>query len=351
MRRLFMACTVVLLWFANAHAQDASPLISAENIDRLQSVHHLDFADLPSEIQPASGLFAVNADASHIVTFGSHPNKPPLSQAILWVDGSITAINRIDDSSLMRFLSDDGHCLYTGYRGYYVVWQFASTGTDALEVYRSQHLGDDVSILNLWGNTDRCGLELYAEILTDDGVQSIIAPDGTVLYPNLFGQEAAARIGRIPPPLALTVDFDGNLYRWDMQSHQITATVALGNLGMFGSTNPSGSHYVWLQTNYNGLQLVDFAAGTTRLIAQLDTTYISHLKLTHAADVIIGVDPHDQPGTISAWRVETGERINLGDYRTCERIQPDLVQLTADGTTLVIGCDTGLDLWQVPYSN
>ncbi|MCB9438464.1 MAG: hypothetical protein H6673_15945 [Anaerolineales bacterium] len=347
MRRLFMAWAVVFLWAAPVWGQaDEPPLITAENIHHLHSVQQVDFADLPAEIVPASGLFAVDADASHLVTLGNLANDPPLSQAILWVDGAINAINRIDDSSLMRFLSDDGNCLYVGYRGYYAVYQFDPTSPNAIEAYRSSYFGDDVSILNLWGDTASCGLDLYAEIVRDDGTQSVIGPDGAVLYPDLFGQEAAARIGRIPPPLALTVDFDGNLYRWDMQIHEVTATVELGDLGMFGSSNPSGSHYVWLQTDYSGLQLVDFAAGTTRLIAELDATYISHIKLTHQADVILGVDPRDQPGTISAWLVETGERLELGAFRTCERVQPDLVQLTTDGTTLVIGCDTGLDLWQ-----
>ncbi|MFW5691150.1 MAG: hypothetical protein ACOCXZ_01505 [Chloroflexota bacterium] len=47
-----------------------------------------------------------------------------------------------------------------------------------------------------------------------------------------------------------------------------------------------------------------------------------------------------------AWIVETGERIDLGTYRECSR-QPDMVRLSTDGTTLVIGCDTGLDVWRV----
>jgi hypothetical protein len=50
---------------------------------------------------------------------------------------------------------------------------------------------------------------------------------------------------------------------------------------------------------------------------------------------------------VVAWDVKTGERTILGEYRECNRPQPDMTRLSEDGTTLVIGCDTGLDIWRI----
>ena len=202
-----------------------------------------------------------------------------------------------------------------------------------------------------------CGNIVFVEVTDEIGQTAVWQldtnrPDSPVfVYDQLFAipnQDAAARVGRVPPPLALTMDFEGHLYRWDMVDNTLTATVSVGELAMFGAINQAGTHYVWLNEDYNALHLVDFEALTDREVASLgDGFYISHLKLTQGSDVIIGVDPKDASGTVSAWLVETGERIDLGPYRQCNRVQPDLVKLSADGTTLVIGCDTGLDIWRV----
>jgi hypothetical protein len=314
-------------------------------------VQKLDFTDLPADVVPASGLFVTNADASRIVTFGNRPGRPPLSLAILWgyTDVETPSINMIDPDSVMRFLSDDGRCLYAGYRQHYIVWELNPNGGRAA-IAASKEIASQGIVVNLWHNEAGCSTELYAEIVADDGSTAILAPDLSVLHTNLFattGGEPAARVGRIQPPLALTMTFDGMLYQWDMNAYKVTAQVFLGELAMFGAVNHDGAHYAWLQTDYSGLHLVDFETETDRFVAALNATYISHIKLTHNADVILGVDPFDQPGTVSAWIVETGERIDLGAFRHCQRTQPDLVELSQDGTALVIGCDTGIDIWRV----
>jgi hypothetical protein len=57
------------------------------------------------------------------------------------------------------------------------------------------------------------------------------------------------------------------------------------------------------------------------------------------------VDVDDEP-VVVAWDVATGQQYHLGTYRQCNR-PPDMARLSEDGTTLVIACDTGLDIWRV----
>lgn len=334
-------------------------VITAENIQDLQSVQRLDFAAIPEDLESASGLFVMSSDASKIITFGNESGQPPLSRAILWGYGEDLSVMSITDSSIFRALSGDGRCLYAGYQGFVEVYRLDQTEDSVVRMA----LNTPTDFVNdLWlQDPAGCGNIVYVEI-TDMMGQTAVwqldinQPDSPIfLYDQLFvipNQDAAARVGRVPPPLALTMDFDGHLYRWDMNDNLLTATVAVGELAMFGAINQSGTHYVWLNEDYSALHLVDFESLSDREVALLgEGFYISHLRLTHNADVIIGVDPKDAPGTVSAWLVETGERIDLGPYRQCDRVQPDLVQLSRNGTTLVIGCDTGLDIWRVIAQN
>lgn len=346
----------LLVMIAPASAQQPIyPIISAENIHNLQSAQHLDFETLPAEIVPASGLFVINSDASKVVTFGNIAGGPPLSRAILWGYGDSLIIHEIADSSIFRVLSNDGNCLYAGYQGSIHIYPLSEL--EAAPIVLSLNAPADF-VNDLWiEDATKCDDgRLYAEITNMNGETAVWKFDmpsttPTLAYENLFAvpnQEMAARVGRIPPPLALTMDFDGNLYQWDMTENTLTATVPIGELAMFGAINRAGTHYVWLTQEYNALHVVDFEEQSDEEVADLgDGFYISHLKLTDGADVILGVDPNDKSDTVSAWLVETGERLDLGPYRQCERSQPDLVQLSTDGTTLVIGCDTGIDIWRV----
>ena len=355
---------VILITVSSIAAQGDSdnpyPIIADGNIRQLQSVQTLNFANIEDGIVPASGLFVASADGSKIATFGNLVGDPPLSQAILWgygdTENAFPMVNAIDDSSLVRLLSDDGRCLYAGYRGYYHIWEFDPISASLHSIQIAELDSPDEMVVGLWlaedhSENESCNLNVYAEVMNSTGESFILAPDLSILHENIFAlpdsEDAAARVGRVPEPLALTMDFDGTLYRWDMQSQTVTDTIPLGELAMFGAVNTSGTHYVWLQSNYAGLHLVDFAAAEDRVVATFDSAYISHLKLSQNADVVIGVDPRDFPGTVSAWLVESGERINLGDYRECDRVQPDLVQLSRDGTTLIIGCDLGIDVWRI----
>jgi hypothetical protein len=343
-------------WVGNAQEDTPPPIITAENITELHSTRRLDFSALPAEIHAASGQFVANHDALRVLTFGNHEGEPPLSQAILWgYSEDKIAVNAIDGDSIARYLTDDGLCLYTGYLGYIAIWQLDPELTTATLWHDKIMLASPQdSAVNFWFDDDStCTGNFHAEIAAAEGeLYRMDFTDETMTYSEepLFTTEDiefAARVGRIAPPLALTLDFDGTIYRWDMMNNTVKGQVNVGQVAMFGKLNHTGTHYVWQAGDRMSLQLVDFTAGTNTPIVELDYVYISHILLANDADVVIGVDPDNARGTVHAWTTADGKRYDLGTYRDCERVQPDLVKLSDDGTSVIIGCDTGIDIWHV----
>jgi hypothetical protein len=132
-----------------------------------------------------------------------------------------------------------------------------------------------------------------------------------------------------------------------LRTHELDSLPGMGAINMFGVADdpPTTSHFAWRDGASSELHLLDFQTGEDQVVASLGGTYIPFLLLTVGADVIIGVNVGDQPNVV-AWDVGTGEHLDLGEYRSCNR-QPDMVRLSRDGSTLVIGCDTGLDIWRI----
>lgn len=354
-RTLIFFVVVLSLALPTLAQPDPTPVaITAENVAQLQSIQTYDYADAPPDVLPASGLFAVDSSGERIVTFGRYAEEPPGSLAILWGYDDAPRVNRIDDGSILRFLSPDGACLYAGYRGYYKVYHLQPDAEVAGEVFVSNDFGDD-TVNFMWLGEESsadtvCNLNVYAEVMNDVGRSYIINPQQEVIVEELFVQQdddvRMARVGRIDPPEALTVTLDGTLFFWDMAANEIVNSVEIGQLATYGAMNQAATRYVYMSEFYDALYYVDFDTNTPQLLAEVPA-YISHLDLSNDGSVLVGVDPEDVPGTVNAWLVPAGERLQLGPYRTCDRIQPDMVELTADGTTLVIGCDAGLDVWRV----
>src|SRR5690606_25190835 len=115
-----------------------------------------------------------------------------------------------------------------GYQRYYAVWGLEPDAEAASLLYRSEDLGA-ASVVDMWVVTDdaeACSTQIYAEMAGNDGVTYLLDPDLNIIQRDLFTVDAdmvAARIGRVEPPLALTMAFDGTLYRWDMQAYEISA--------------------------------------------------------------------------------------------------------------------------------
>jgi len=167
-----------------------------------------------------------------------------------------------------------------------------------------------------------------------------------ILYGPGADEDALIRIGRIEPPFAVTASPEGAVKRWDLSSGVMTAEATVENgPAVFGQLSADGRYLAWRDPMNDGLYLLDFDTGENRRIADLNGDYAQFFFVTDAGDVIFAVHLNDDP-VVVAWDTATGERYDLGEYRECSR-ELDMARLLADDTTLTIGCDTGLEIWQV----
>lgn len=159
--------------------------------------------------------------------------------------------------------------------------------------------------------------------------------------------ESFVRIGRIPAPLAITATPEGLVRLWDLQNGEVRAQVQLEDVPVFGRiVETSGRWFAWRDQTSQALHLLDFESGENRLVAEIGGEYIQAMLLPPDASVILGVHLGDSP-TVTAWLSADGQRVELGAYREeCSGV-PDMVALSEDGTRLVIGCDAGLEIWQI----
>jgi hypothetical protein len=334
---------LALLWL-----QALTPIIDSNNVENLGSVAELDFSEVESlGLTPGSGVFVMSAGGSRIISFANADGESPLSTAVVWEDGEIADTQFIGDNSLARALSADGTLL--------AVATLEGVSLVDLENGEQQMViqVENGPVLGVWINSEGvvCGetsptLDSPAEIVCDDGREAV----------PLFDDDAAdfVRIGRVPAPLAVLGSETGTMTRWNLETGEITAQAEAGDVAIFGSVNidgapdapGSGSHLAWRDPYSTQLNLLDFASGENQAITPLDGSFIAHLLLARGADVILAIDPMSARRSVWAWRLD-GEKIDLGQFRECTRQQPDLAAFSADGSTLVIGCDTGLDVWRV----
>ena len=119
-----------------------------------------------------------------------------------------------------------------------------------------------------------------------------------------------------------------------------------GGPAVFGVLNgENASHFAWSDPRSSSLNLLNLASGESRVIAELGGAYAQFMMLTNDASLIIVVNLDFTPN-VFAWDTNSGQMLDLGPYRECQRI-PDMVRLSADGASLIIGCDGGLDIWQI----
>jgi hypothetical protein len=310
-----------------------APVIDAENVTRLESVLHLDFAALDG-LSPGAGIFLVDDDASTVVTFATVEGDSPLSTAVIWdgETGDLRDTLFIGENQLDRALYD-GSLIVARHDGADLI--DISTG-ESVRVLRS-----DVPVLSVWQSTSGavCG----------ETQETIICSDGRQPLPVLGGDSGDfARIGRIPPPLAVTVDEEGAVSLSSLEENRVINHVTDVGLAVFGAINSSGTHLAWRDPQSTTVSLLNFETGQNQEIAPLDGDYIAQILLSHGADVIFGIDPQSARRQVWAWDVARGEKFDLGQYRACgERQQPDLAELSPDGTALVIGCAAGIDIWRI----
>lgn len=161
-------------------------------------------------------------------------------------------------------------------------------------------------------------------------------------------ETAVVRLGRVLPPYEVTSTLDGVVKLWDVTTGEILQQVnhGAGIPAVFGNINRPPTHLVWRDNPNQTLYLMDWETGENRVISELNGMYIQWLFLAPSADVIYGVNIDGQPNIVQ-WDTATGDFVHVGNYRDCSRPQPDRAYLSQDGTRLIIGCDTGIDIWQL----
>lgn len=390
MRILLIAIVVIgLIGVGIAGAQEdvEAEVISAGNVARLGSVSRIEFADLPEEAgEVENGWFAISQNLRNI------PQRYD-SEYIFALLSPQTGVTLTDDKGnfigTSTVVGQDGllampfDVSFSAGRGYPILTSIVSDGNEykialnwlgsnesavidfpparidtPLKIW-SLHLDEAFSQLmwSIWLEVAPANSQTSPYVITTDVVMAepsefdLVSSDYMPKIMNIPSSdpESVIRIGRIEPPLAVTVTEDGRVKRWNMETGEVTAEVQIDpaeGLPIYGAVNAGGEEYlVWRDPASNALHLLNFQTGEDRVVVQLDGLYMPFIFLSSAADVIIGVNVDDAP-VVVAWDVATGERYDLGEYRECSR-PPDMARLSQDGTTLVIGCDTGLDIWRV----
>lgn len=321
-----------------------SELISADNVERLRSVQQIDYADLEADIN--IGWFVANEDASEFIVFDNDSN-------ILWItdDGEFQSWSYVINPEEQVFTMIDAvyfrefhFILYVLDDKYYVDGQ----ELDFAGMPVGLTLGSDIGFV-------------YIEVLLDDGDTVIyeygitpftgeLTQSDTIPYPLNDVTESVMRVGRIELPTIIASSLDNGTiqlyypgFTWLDRKYEVDNGPAV--FGAVNSTFAGSTHFAWSDPNSTNLNLLDLETGENQVIAELNNLYAQYYLLSQDASLVIAVNVDFTPNVI-AWDTDTGKRYDLGEYRDCERI-PDKVELSADGTTLIIGCDTGLDIWRI----
>jgi hypothetical protein len=349
----------VLLLAGTLYAQEHTPgVISADNIEQLTSVARIDFDALSVELGGLDlGWFALSPTANRLAVRNRNNELVILNPQGDVVDiYSAPGRDDLPATVLEADFSAEGNMLASAHldgMGYVVAYRDIETGTmqylrfetteAPIRIWTGNQIWLEISPVDpLEG---RFVIQVAPDLLSQSGEIRESADFPTIPSGPEHDPDAFLRIGRIKPPTAITVTQAGLVKRWNLETGEVTATAHVDVLTGAGQVNASGRYFVWRDAESANLYLLDFETGENRLIVSLDGTYIPFLFLSTDASIAIGVNVGSEP-TVVAWDTATGERYDLGEYRACNR-QPDMVRLSRDGTTLVIGCDTGLDIWRV----
>lgn len=310
--------------------------ITAENIHNLRPVMKIDFADYP-DIR--SGWFVMSPDGHYVAV------RAGLNRMMVWYGTtlitSVTISNTIVDavfapSLSLTMLDDSGQVIVSLLD---LEWQ------ELLTLNTTSHI-----LQSVWFNptTQTFWLEAltipeneYTVFSIDFASQIQTHPYAPATDPN-----AMVRIGRIMPPYAVTSSPEGDVKLWHLETGAVLASADVGDMpAVFGQISPNAQFLVWRDPMSEAVNLLNFATGENQRVADLNGVYFQAFFVSDDGSVILAVDENFQP-RIVAWITATGERIDLGEFRTCSRV-PDMIRMSQDFTTLVIGCDTGLDIWRI----
>lgn len=346
---LRLAGLLVFVLLAQLHG-DPLPVIDADNITRLRPVSRILFDSLPAaEVGDiASGRFFMSTSGRRLGVVNREneiivlaDTGEPVGKCVVSGGGGLPAtfIEGVfggQDDVIVSIHTD-------GPASYYLSRCDALAGEQTIWAV-------PVALTELWTDKDNGAIwvaDLNGSVMktNDSGEPARLAVPSPETDP-----ESVIRIGRITPPLAVTITEDGLVKRWYLETGAITAIAQVeAGLPIYGHLTPDGRYLVWRDPPSTALRLLDFETGTDQLVVALNGTYIPFVFVTLAGDTVIGAQLDDQPA-LAAWDVATGTHHDLGKFQPCSR-PPDMVRLSADGTTLVIGCDTGLEIWRIQGSD
>lgn len=358
-RRLLFILLATIVPFSAAAQDDAPPAISADNVRELAVARtirydEIDAASEGDQALPLSGWFTLSPDGE---------------QVAFVIDGGMMLVDSDGETSPQRWSfpdttvidahwDDDSRRLVTVYEqggGYMLT--VATEGAVTVTIPTLELEGIPVRVWpdgahesQIWmeitpapENPDRTGFQVMRIDIEDLKAAPFTLPTGPEHDFDSF-----VRIGRIPAPLAITATFAGTVRRWNLETGEVTAEVETPVAPTFGRVNETdGVHFAWRDESSTTLHLLNFETGEDREIAPLHGEYIQALMVSPDASVILAVH-RGKTQDVTAWIVETGEEIALGEYDTeiCTRV-PDMVQLARNGTRLVVGCGEGFQVWEV----
>lgn len=321
----------------------SSPTITADNIHNLQSVMRVEFDQYPDII---SGWFVVSPDGRRVAV------RVGLDRMIIFEEGIFGDAFSISNPVLEKaniidaVFSDDGNIIaVVDERGLVTLRNIPSGEQNTLNFA----FEDGVIVQSLWLDDQN---RVWLEILTADDQLPMVAymdennPPMYQAYAPADDLNALVRIGRVLPPYVVTSSPEGDVKLWNLEAGEAVAMADVGDIpAVFGQISPNGQFLVWRDPMTVAVNLLNFETGENVIIAELNGIYFQAFYTSDDGSVVWAVDEDFEPRVV-AWMVATGERIDLGEFRACSRV-PDMIRMSHDMTTLVIGCDTGLDIWRV----
>lgn len=349
-----LACSVGAV---SSLAQPAFEPIAAHNLARLQSVGYVDLASLQDDIGVVTnGWLALSPDGARMALFNEANEIVVLTAEGALIDRfAVTDSEGLAVSPVDAVFDTVGTKLATLHAAgaSFVVNLRDLTTTPPTSLQREETLDAQVIPVSLWFGMDRHSMwtELVGacpdEVATPAWAANLKA-DLSLHFaysPVECDRTAVVRLGRITPPYAVTVSSTGDLTLFDLQRQTWVTSVPAGPAANIGHLDPTGRYLAWRAADSGDIHRLEFATGEDRLIAAPGEGYIQALFVGDQGDVIVAVDIDFQP-VVVAWAVVGGVRIDLGEYHACDR-SPDAIRMSRDGTTIAIGCDTGVEIWRI----
>ena len=321
-------------------AQDY-PAITAENVAKLRPVQRIDFADFPDP--PSFGWFEANSEATEFIVIDDGGRIYRVGTS-----GILESMHYSVSEAQIFSLIDAAYSENEPYILYLLDGAFYINGQQFLSEYEPLALHAVSGSLYVEASGP-VGTKVFLPLALDAGAGKLV-PVASIDFPAVPADAPAVRIGRVDFPHVLIsslADHSLRAYRYpDAFSADGVHTIALtGGPAVAGAINLLGTHLGWSDPGSLSLNILDLVSGENRVVDQLDQAYAQFHLLSHDASVILIVNLDFAPA-VFAWDAASGAHFELGEYRHCKRI-PDKAEISADGAALIIGCDTGLEIWRI----